>query len=51
MNEPLPAPWPVVPFPDFIVTAVILGALVLTGLGALTLVYLLIKDQRQNEIW
>jgi len=51
MTLPAPEPWPVVPFPDSVVSIVIVGSLVLTGLGALTLVLLLLKDKRNRQIW
>ena len=38
-------------FPEIIVTLLILFSLLLTGIGAITLVVLLIKDFKNKEIW
>jgi hypothetical protein len=43
--------WPLIFFPDAVVGLIILGALVLTGLGAVTLLWLLWKDRRNKQIW
>lgn len=43
--------WPLIFFSDFLVHLIVVGALVLTGLGAATLIGLLLKDRRNKEIW
>ena len=43
--------WPLVFFPDAIVQLLITGSLVLTGFGAVILIWLLLKDRRDKQIW
>lgn len=43
--------WPLIFFPDAIVSLIIVGALILTGVGAVTLIALLMKDRRNKKIW
>lgn len=49
--NPDPQSWPVVFFPDPLVFLIVYGALALTGLAAATLMWLIIKDRRNKEIW
>ncbi|MCB1126758.1 MAG: hypothetical protein KDM81_09700 [Verrucomicrobiae bacterium] len=50
MNAPH-SDWPVVFFPEPLVTVIVIGALALTGIGAATLLWLLAKDRRNRQIW
>ena len=50
MNPPAET-WSLVFFPDALVQLLITGSLVLTGLGAATLIWLLFKDRRDKQIW
>jgi len=46
-----PEPWPVVLFPDISLTLLIYGSLILTGIGAVALIWMLIRDRRNKQIW
>lgn len=51
MNSTPPTDWPFVAFPESIVSLLIGGSLVLSGLGAFVLIVLLIKDFKSKNIW
>lgn len=38
-------------FPETFLHAVIVGALLFAGVAAITLISLLIRDKRKNEVW
>jgi len=38
-------------FPKFLVIALILGALVLTTAGLITLIVMILKDRKSKSIW
>jgi len=38
-------------FSEFFLQVVIIGSLVFSGVGALTLILLLIRDKQKNEVW
>lgn len=50
MNPP-DSSWPVVPFPELLVQLLLKGSLLLTGVGALVLLVLLVRDRRKKQIW
>ena len=43
--------WPIIFFPDAFLSLVVIGALMLTGVGAVALIWMLIKDLRNKQIW
>jgi hypothetical protein len=43
--------WTLFPFPEAFVKLLITGSLLLTGIGAVVLVALLIRDRRARRIW
>lgn len=38
-------------FPELFLRVVIVGALLFSGVAAITLIFLLLKDKRKNEVW
>lgn len=38
-------------FPEIIVALLIYGSLILTGLGAVTLIILIVRDWKNKELW
>lgn len=38
-------------FPELFLQAIIVGALLFSGISAVTLVVLLIRDKQKNEVW
>ena len=49
--NPDPQSWPVIFFPDWAISLIVFGALTLTGLAAAALIWLILKDRRNKEIW
>ena len=43
--------WPILFFPNAVVLLLIVGALAMTGLAALTLIIMLIVDTRKRSTW
>jgi uncharacterized membrane protein len=46
-----PQEWPTVFFPDSVLYLLIIGALALTAIAAVALVWMLVRDRRNNRIW
>jgi hypothetical protein len=43
--------WPLIFFPEAVLVVLITGALVLTAIGAIALVWMLVRDRRRRQIW
>lgn len=43
--------WPIIFFPDAVLMILIIGSLVLTVVGAIALLWMLVRDRRNKQIW
>lgn len=43
--------WPTIFFPDALLSVLIIGALALTAIGAIALIWMLVRDRRKKQIW
>jgi len=43
--------WPIIFFPDAVLIFLVIGALALTAIGAVALIWMLFKDRRNKRIW